>query len=81
MASREAEVARLLDDKAEAEQAQKVAEKNLEKLLAAEREVYGLKGEVEKANKGLREAQAKLQFWEAQNGKLKAELDDQATVT
>lgn len=81
MASREAEVGRLTDDKGAAEEAKKVAEKNLEKLLAAEREVYGLKAEVEKANKGLREAQAKLQFWETKNGKLKAEIEDQATVS
>jgi hypothetical protein len=81
LSAKEAEVIRLTDEKSILEEAKKIADKNLEKLTVGEREIFNLKAEAEKTAKNMREIQAKLQFWEQQATKLKAEAEDLSSVS
>lgn len=80
MTAKEAEVLRLTDERSISEEGKRIADKNLEKLMASEREVFNLKADLEKTAKILRETQAKLQFWESTTTKLKQENDELGSV-
>lgn len=81
LATKVNEVHVLSDDKKVADEAKKLASKNLEKLINSEREVHALKAEVERVGSLLKEQTAKVSVYEQQLSKLKQEREELTSVS
>lgn len=81
LATKVNEVNVLSDDKKVAEEAKKLASKNLEKLINTEREVHALRAEEERLGNLLKEQTAKVAVFEQQLSKLKQERDELTSVS